>query len=229
MVIDMLNLRAQIDLQRATFGGLSAEVRDYEDIHLPERIDSETGRKLLAIVDPYSYRERLTLPKLILLGTNDPYWPVDALHLYWNGLPEPKRVLYLPNQTHDLRDIDRLIAGLAALHRYSAQGKALPQVSWTFERDTAGRVELSVTSDRRPRQVLAWSANSPTRDFRQARWTASRCARSGQRYLCRKRIEQDRYAAEYAELVFTDRGEPGFSLSTAVCIARRAEASLAGC
>ncbi len=87
MVIDMLNMRAQIELQRATFGELSEEIRDYEDIDLPGRIDSDLGRKLIAMVDPYSYRANLGQPKLILLGTNDRYWPLDALKLYWNDLP----------------------------------------------------------------------------------------------------------------------------------------------
>src|SRR5439155_21728723 len=85
--------RSQIELQRHTFGGLSEEIKDYEEIRLPERIDSPTGRELAAMVDPYSYRDRLLQPKLILLATNDPYWPLDALNVYWNGLPEPKRVL----------------------------------------------------------------------------------------------------------------------------------------
>ena len=223
MVIDMLNIPAQIDLQRKTFGGLSEEIRDYADIQLPERIDSAAGRKLVAIVDPYSYRDSLTEPKLIVLGTNDPYWPVDALNVYWNGLPEDKRVLYLPNQTHDLRDLKRLIAGLSAVHRYSARGLSLPRVSWTFARESQW-LDLTVSADRQPRRVLAWSARSPTRDFRKAHWTSHSCERSSERYLCRERIPRDRYTALYAEAAFTDRGAPGFSLSTLVCLAGGPEA-----
>jgi PhoPQ-activated pathogenicity-related protein len=228
MVIEMLNMPAQIDLQRETFGGLSKEIREYADIHLPERIDSAAGRKLVAIVDPYSYRDRLTRPKLILLGTNDPYWPVDALKLYWDGLPEEKRVLYLPNQTHDLRDLNRIIASLSALHRYSARGESLPRLSWTFTRQSE-RFQLTVRADRSPRNVLAWSANSATRDFRKARWTSHPCERSDERYVCEERIPRDHYSALYAEATFTDRDEPTFSLSTVVCIAGGPDANDTGC
>src|SRR5258705_10748191 len=70
MVIDMLNMPAQIKLQQATFGGLSEQVKDYANIDLPGRLDSDLGGNLLATVDPYSYRERLTQSKLIVLGTN---------------------------------------------------------------------------------------------------------------------------------------------------------------
>ena len=217
MVIDMLNMKAQLQLQRQTFGGLSEQIREYEQIHFPERIDSPTGRELVSMVDPYSYRDRLTQPKLILLGTNDPYWPLDALNVYWSALPEQKRVLYLPNQTHDLRDVDRLIGSLAALHRYSARGKPLPQVSATLTQQN-GRLELAVHTDARPERVLAWSARSATRDFRHARWSSQECRRSGDAYECEGPMAGDAPTALYAEAVFHDRGEPRFSLSTTVYI-----------
>ena len=35
---------------------------------------------------PWVYRDKLTMPKLILNGTNDPYWTLDALNLYWDDL-----------------------------------------------------------------------------------------------------------------------------------------------
>ena len=229
MAIDMLNLQAQIELQRATFGELSEEVRDYADIDLPGRIDTDLGRKLLEIVDPYNYRARLTQPKLILLGTNDRYWPLDALKLYWNGLAEPKRVLYVPNQGHRLADLDRLIGSLSALHRYSARGEALPQLSWKFTPGPSS-LELSVDADRVPRRVTAWTATSATRDFRDVRWKSRRCKRvRDTSYRCEGSVVPGQYTALYAEAGFRDRGEPAFSLSTAVCIAGPAVAGEPDC
>jgi PhoPQ-activated pathogenicity-related protein len=225
MVIDMLNFRAQISLQRQTFGALSEQIQDYEQIHLPERIDSPTGRELVSMVDPYSYRDKLTQPKLVLLGTNDPYWPLEALNAYWSGLPEEKRVLYLPNQTHNLRDVDRLIGSIAALHRYSERGTPLPALSEAFAQ-RKDRLELTVRSDRTPERILGWSASSPTRDFRQAHWSAHDCRRSGDSYLCESRASADAYTAVYAEAVFQDRNEPRFSLSTTVHISGHGQADL---
>jgi len=219
MVIDMLNMRAQIGLQRATFGELSEEIRDYDDIDLPARIDSDLGRKLISMVDPYSYRADLVQPKLILLGTNDRYWPLDALKLYWNELREPKRVLYVPNQGHSLHDVDRLIGGLSALFRYSAQGKALPELTWSWAQDV-NRLELNMRADQKPRKVIAWSASSLTRDFRDAKWSQKRCeqVRNGA-FVCRAQLTRDHYSALYSEAAFKDRDTPPFSLSTAICIA----------
>jgi PhoPQ-activated pathogenicity-related protein len=126
IAIDMLNVPAQIKLQQATFGALSEQVQDYANIDLPGRVNTERGQSLMAMVDPYRYRADLTQPKLILLGTNDKYWPLDALKVYWDELSEPKRVLYVPNQGHGVRDFARLVGGLSALHRYSSHGEGLP-------------------------------------------------------------------------------------------------------
>ena len=218
IAIDMLNLPAQIELQRATFGGLSNQVQDYVAIDLPGRIASERGRNLLAMVDPYQYRADLTPPKLILLGTNDRYWPLDALKLYWNGLPEPKHVLYVPNQGHSVGDLDRLIAGLSALHRYSARGERLPTVSWTYAARN-DRLHVDVQSMRAPRRVLAWTATSATRDFRESQWTSHPCKRRKGKFACSVARPPEGFVAMYAELWFEDRGYPKFPLATVVCIA----------
>ena len=77
--------------------------------------------------------------------------------------------------------------------------------------------------------MLAWSASSPTRDFRKARWSSHSCERLGERYLCRERILRDRYTALYAEAAFADGGEPAFSLSTIVRLAGGPEANRPGC
>lgn len=217
MVIDMLNLPEQIRLQRETFGGLSEQVKDYETIDLPGHIDSARGRQLVGMVDPYSYRASLVQPKLILLATNDRYWPLDALSLYWSGLAEPKRVLYVPNQGHGMRDLDRLIGALSAAHRYSVKGEPLPSLSWQFA-PSANLLEVTVRSERKPSRVTAWSASSATRDFREARWIQHACTRSRNGFACVERPHRPQYTALYSEVAYRDRGEHGFSLSTAVCI-----------
>lgn len=218
MVIDVLNMMAQIEHQKATWGELSDEIHDYSDIDLPQRLRSESGRALLSIVDPYSYRHQLAQPKLILLATNDRYWPLDALKLYWSGLPDPKHVLYFPNQGHGFRDYQRLIGSISAFHRYAARGEPLPDFSWAFSRDPR-YLALSVRSERAPERVRAWSARSPSRDFRASRWVSRSCEGTRGRYLCRTALADASYTAMFVELSFKDRREPRFSLSTTVCIA----------
>jgi PhoPQ-activated pathogenicity-related protein len=219
MVIDVLNIPQQIDNQVATWGSLSEQIRDYSDLDIPARLRSEArGAELLSMVDPYAYRSQLTQSKLILLATNDPYWPLDALRLYWPGLHDPKRVLYIPNQGHGVRDLDRLIGSIAALHRYAARNEPLPAPAWTFAPEPR-RLALHVQSDRKPERVRLWSATSPTRDFRAAHWSSQSCRRQRGAWLCSAARDVTGFTAAFAELTFKDQREPEFSLSTTVCIA----------
>jgi PhoPQ-activated pathogenicity-related protein len=218
MVIDVLNMRAQMDHQRATWGELSDEIRDYSAIDLPARLASDRGRKLLATVDPFSYRRELTGPKLILLSTNDRYWPLDALDLYWSELPAPKHVLYVPNQAHDLQDIDRVIGALSALHRYSARSETLPNTTWSFGSD-AKTLRITIATSRTPQRVLLWSATSRTRDFREAHWTSRPCTKVDERYACEAARSAQEHTAVFAETAFADEGAPVFSTTTTVSIA----------
>lgn len=228
IVIDMLNLPAQIKLQQETFHGLSEQVADYAAIDLPARLDSERGRNLLAMVDPYSYRSRLTQPKLIVLGTNDRYWPLTALNLYWDDLPEPKHVLYIPNQGHGLTEVTKLTASLSAFHRYTASGKPLPNLTWGF--DAAERsMALTVQADRKPSEVRIWHAQSATRDFREAVWKSRRCRRTSGHYLCEQAIARSGYSAVFAEVSFRDPGETRYSLSTTVCVTSRSGGKVTDC
>ncbi len=226
MVIDVLNMRAQMDHQRDTWGEVSEEIRDYAALDLPTRLKTPRGQELLSMVDPFSYRQLLTRPKMILLSTNDRYWPLDALKLYWSELPGPKHVLYVPNQGHGLRDAERVIGAVSAAHRYAAAGKAMPETSWTFA-SLPDQVKVQVKADREARKVLVWSAQSPTKDFREAKWTARQCTKVSEGYECTAARGPEGYTAAFAETSFQDEGSVPFSTTTTVCIAGKG--SEAGC
>lgn len=228
IVIDMLNMPAQIKLQKATFSGMSEQVADYTAIDLFGRMDSDLGRSLIATVDPYSYRARYTQPKLIVLGTNDRYWPLNALNLYWKDLPEPKHVLYIPNQGHGIKEVNKLVASLSAFHRHAANAEPLPNLTWNFA-PAQRSVALTVQADQKPRDVRFWYANSPTLDFREAKWKSQRCRKESGHHRCEKSIAAEGYTAAFAEVSFRDSDQPQYSLSTTVCIASQSSTATPGC
>jgi PhoPQ-activated pathogenicity-related protein len=219
MVFDMLNMAEQLDHQEAVWGKLSEQLADYVALDLPERLHTEDGRKLQAIVDPYHYRELLTQPKLIILGTNDPYWPMDALNLYWADLKGPNYVLYVPNGTHSLDSLfryARLAGSLNALHEHVGSGERLPELQWRFD-ERPGRLALTVTSDLEPSRITAWTARSDTRDFRNERWRAHRFERTGDAYEFELEVPSQGYAAVFGEVAYR-RGGPAYFLSTSIQI-----------
>jgi PhoPQ-activated pathogenicity-related protein len=173
---------------------------------LPNFIDSPAGRRLVELVDPYAYRDRLAMPKLIVLGTNDRYWPLDALNLYWSGLSGPKNVLYVPNAGHDLDDEARWQSSLLCFFHAVAQKQALPTVQASV-RPLDGRLQASARAEAPALQARLWFAQAPTRDFREAVWSCIPMRRAGATWMADiARAPQD-YAATFAALRFDLAGE----------------------
>lgn len=214
MVIDMLNTAEHLDHARASWGEHSDSISPYTDLALHERLDSARGQRLLDAVDPFRHRERLTQPKLIILGTNDEYWPVDALNLYWDGLQGNNRVLYVPNNSHRLDDYERVVAGVIALHQEAAGESPMPELSWRHEQDADG-LTLHVHSDPSPDTVRLWTAQSDSRDLRAAHWSAVELEVSNGRASHRVDAPATRHRAVFAEVEYsTDREVPLFLSTT---------------
>jgi len=171
IVMDALNMAQHFPHQTAVFGAPSEAIKPYTDLGLPEVLSSDRGAPLRSIVDPYSYRAALEQPKLIIIATNDAYFPFDSLNLYWDSLGGPKYVLYLPNEPHGIKHFNQAFRALHALHDSASGGTPLPRVEWEFAWTGDGG-RLCVRSDPRPRAVRVWSATSEERDFRPAVWTA---------------------------------------------------------
>lgn len=216
MVIDMLNLVDQLPHQFTSWGEYSKRIHDYTDIDLPNRIDSPRGQALVRIVDPYAYRHQITQPKVLFLGTNDGFWTLDALNLYWDGLQGPSHIVYVPNADHDLAmDWQRVFGGLKALHVQASGGQPLPSLNWQYQRDDDA-TRLTVEPGEPVVRVVLWTAESSSRDFRQATWSASPLAADADgTYIAELADPAAGYAAAYAEIVYPRPGLP-LSLSTTI-------------
>lgn len=170
MVIDMLNMKKQIDWADKVYGRQSEQIHDYTDLQLHLRMDEPAIVRLRNLVDPYHYRERYTLPKLILLGTNDPYWTVDSLRHYWSDLPEPKLIFQTPNAGHDLAGGEEATQTLAAFFQMIADRQELPKVTWQFQPSAQKDVNVTIQCNQPARAIRLWTADSTDRDFRQDTW-----------------------------------------------------------
>ncbi len=77
MVIDVLNMPVSIPYHKEVWGDYSEQIEDYVKLGIAQDMESQEGKDLATMIDPYSYRATLTMPKLIIIGTNDEYWPVS--------------------------------------------------------------------------------------------------------------------------------------------------------
>jgi PhoPQ-activated pathogenicity-related protein len=177
MVIDTLNMQAQLPHQLKSYGRYSVMIDDYVKRDLVPMPKTARAKKLWSMVDPWVYRDKLTMPTLIINGANDPYWTVDALNLYWDDLKSPRWVEYVPNAGHNLMengfDPTRVANTLGAFARHQIHGVKMPTLTWKHD-DPAGKPRLTVQSDPMPKIAHVWVADSATRDFRKSKWAPRR-------------------------------------------------------
>lgn len=169
-VIDMLRLDRHVPLQLATFGGRMSEMLDdYTARGIEQIVVTPRGLELIDLVDPWSHREGIRQPKIVALGTNDPYWPLGSLELYRDGLMGSTAVSYAPNAGHGI-PAARLGGLLAALLLDTAGQTPLPALRWAFEGTGQGAI-ARLTCDESPAEIVPWQAAADGPDFRTARWT----------------------------------------------------------
>jgi PhoPQ-activated pathogenicity-related protein len=183
IVIDVLNFRPQMKHQLASWGKYSEQIIDYSSKGLIN-VGDESPREiqLHTMMDPYTYRKQLALPKLLVNATNDPYWVVDAMSLYWDDLVGPKHVLQVPNAGHSL-GAGRISAltTVSAFFQHTAAGKTMPNLSWDFG-DGPDGLSLKIAPSRKPIEARLWSAYSDTKDFRKSKWQSQPLTADGEAY-----------------------------------------------
>jgi len=230
-VIDALNMQAQLPHQFKSYGAYSEMIADYTRRGLVPMPNTPEAKKLWAMVDPWRYRARLRQPKMIINGTNDPYWSQDALNLYWDDLQGDKWVLYVPNAGHNLAqkhdgptilpDMTRARNTLAAFARHQIYDLPMPKVTWRHE-GANSKMQLKVQAEPAPRTARLWSALAPTRDFREAKWSSRPLESNAKAFSAEMVTPAMGYVVFFAELEYEMDGLPYF-LSTQLRVAGKAK------
>ncbi len=169
IVYDNLNVAAQLKRHFEVWGHPSPSIHDYTERGLVQMLDHPRGRELMAFVDPYAYRSRLGLPKLALMGTNDTYWPLDAVHLYKGDLPGDFFCHYVPNAGHraGLSVVDAVAGFFDHVTRRVAP---LPDVTLTVSPRGGAEVLVDAAARGRVGAVKLWATRIEGKDFTKASW-----------------------------------------------------------
>ncbi len=162
IVIDVLNLEKSMQHHYQAYGFYAPAVGNYTEHHIMDWNGTPESKALYGIEDPFSYRDRLTMPKLIMNAAGDQFFLPDSSQFYFDQLTGPKYLRYVPNTDHSMRGSDAYESLLAWQHLTATHGH-LPEFTW--KRETAST--LTVVPKDAPRQVLLWTAHTDTvRDFR---------------------------------------------------------------
>jgi len=220
MVFDNLNLFAQMPHQQEVWTDYSEQISDYTEYNLQARMATPEGFRLAQVIDPFTYRERLSLPKLIMNGANDRYWATDALNLYWDGLIGPKHVLYIPNSGHGLNDPQRMWSAALAFVQAVAAKTSLPSLQWQYH-ETASELQLTVQTETPAAAARLWFAYSESLDFRNSVWDPAPMTVTPANCALTLALPEDGCLAVFGEIDFATASHSTYSLSTQVRIVDR--------
>jgi PhoPQ-activated pathogenicity-related protein len=215
MVIDILNMPVNLQYQLDSYGEYSEQIQDYVNLGIVQSIETDEGRALATMIDPYSYRKKLTVPKMIFVGTNDEYWTVDAIKHYYDDLPGENLIRYIPNVGHDLGGGRQALSGLSAFFGTTLSGGQYPVVSWR-SREGEGGTEFSFSLDD-PNLIDAvlWSASSEDRDFRDEKWRSRRLRKSDTAaFTLEEENPKKGYKAFYVDMEYRDPNGGTYTVST---------------
>ncbi|HEV3262715.1 MAG TPA: PhoPQ-activated pathogenicity-related family protein [Gemmataceae bacterium] len=219
IVIDVVNVRACSINHFRSYGFWAPAVGDYSKHKIHDRMDSPQYAELLRIVDPYFYRDRLTMPKFILNAAGDQYFPPDSSNFYFGDLRGVKYLRYVPNADHSLRGSDAQ-ESMLAFYQAVLTKTPLPQFTWKMLPDGSIRVQ---TKDK-PAEVNLWQATNPkARDFRLVSigpaYKKSRLEGAGDgTYVAKVPRPATGWTAFFVELVFDGGAKVPFKFTTQVSI-----------
>ncbi|MFT3748017.1 MAG: PhoPQ-activated protein PqaA family protein [Agriterribacter sp.] len=217
MVIDVLNMPVSLDYQIRAFGEYSVQIEDYVKLGIPQTAKTESGMAVSTMVDPYSYRKTLTMPKLIFMGTNDEYWVVDNIKNYLDSIPGKNLLHYVPNAGHDLGGGKQATEALSAFLGTTLQGAAYPACEWiTSVSKKNVKLTIKATKDELT-DVIIWHADSPDTDFRNDKWTSTDLNISGKDKLkITQALPASGFRAFYVDLKYKDINGGTYTVSTRV-------------
>ncbi len=217
MVIDLLNIEPSFDHHYRVYGFFAPSIKDYESRGLMDWSGQPRYRELMKIVEPFSYRDRLTMPKLLINSAGDQFFIPDSSQFYFDELKGEKYLRYVPNTDHSLRNSDAR-ESLVAYYDAILRGTPRPKFSWKFEKD--GTIRVKATD--KPSSVKLWQATNPeARDFRLEKlgpkYESSPISESGGgTYVAKPGKPEKGFRAYFVELTFPSGGKYPFKFTTPV-------------
>ncbi len=214
MVIDMLNMPESIGYHLTAWGDYSIQIKDYVELGIAQDLKTTDGQEITTMIDPFSYRGKLTIPKFIILGTNDEFWPADVIKHYFYDLPGENYIYYVANAGHRLGDKKQATRALSAFFGETMKKKKYPACSWDLIEDD-GKIILNVEADRDQLiGAVLWTADSDIRDFRDTPFVSRNISKNNTGLQISVEYPKSGFRAFYVDLVYPDPNGGDYSKST---------------
>lgn len=179
IVLDALNVVEFAHRQFQFYGAWTFALEDYYRMNFTQDLDLPQTQKLMQNVDPWYYRQRLTMPKLAINAVGDEFQMPDDQRHWAPYMPGEMNLLMVKNAEHSMATgVLELMQSAGAFLQACQQNYARPSYSWSIDETTGA---ITVTTPIAPSVITVAYAKSPTgvsagrRDFRWAAINASWC------------------------------------------------------
>lgn len=201
-VFEMVSMQKQIALARSRYGADSEKIRAYTALGLTDNLLDPRVAELVSWLDPATHFRSLTMPKLILLGANDPYWVVDSVRLYWENLPEPKMLRMLPNVGHGVLGESLASETIVSFIRRVLAKEPIPNITWRFSGASNGKALVMGEGAIPLSRCALWQATSGDLDFRKTKFSPNQCEvlEGGRKFKALISLPQRENTAIFADL-----------------------------
>ena len=216
LVIDLLNIVPSFVHHWRAYGFWAPAIKDYTEARTMEWTGTPQYKALMKIEEPYEYRERLTMPKLIVNASGDDFFLPDSSQFYFDDLKGEKHLRYVPNTRHNLSPSD-VPQTLTAFLSSIVENRSRPDFKFEIKKD--GTIEVKDAGS--PKEILLWQITNPNaRDFRLTttgpNWKSSPLTADKGTYTARVPKPASGFTAYFVELTYDSGGKYPHKFTTGV-------------
>jgi PhoPQ-activated pathogenicity-related protein len=221
VVIDVLNIEPSALHAYRAYGFWPDALESYEKMGIMNWFGTPQLDALLRIEDPYSYRDRITVPKLIVNASGDQFFAPDSSQFYYRALRGEKYLRYVPNTDHSLSGAS-VSAAQTGVAFFDSIVSAAPRPRYAWQLDGDGTFHVQSMS--KPLSVKLWQAvNEHSRDFRlktigRAFQSTELRDRGNFTYAVKVSPPAHGFAASFVELTYETMRDDLFTVTTDVHI-----------
>jgi hypothetical protein len=169
-----LNLPGQAQLQRRNWGALSTHWTQMIGTDFERQLETPSGQQLTRTWDPFSFRDEIQIPKLLVDATNNDYWSLDSPSQFADALKGQTNWLYFANSGHYMeRSVLPMVQTSGAWIRRTLRGQSISNPTLST---SPSRFDLRAPG---ATSATLFYATSQNRDFRRASWSQMPMGQNG--------------------------------------------------
>jgi len=173
IVMDLLQMIPNVHHMYRAYGGWTFAFKDYYSMNFTQNIDHPNMQLLADVVDPYVYRERYTMPKLVVDSTGDEFFQLDDNYFWWDNVTQygESHLIFIKNAEHSLvTGLVEVVKTISSFVHDVIANETRPEMTWKFGRNADNTSAwINLTTSEKPKQVkIRWAdtLNHTRRDWR---------------------------------------------------------------